>query len=467
MENTPKSKSIDFFSKISIIVKYYTACVLHRIMKPFITYTFDNEVCYIKRKLLYTPHSHTFLEHFFIFLFFLMDKISYKFKSSRWSIRNLQLNNFKYEMSYTNINSSNFVNFFLNGFRYVWMGVRYWVVGLLLALLSFYYLSYVRLLPMTRLLFEYLLLAMFVYWLLSGFVFFIKKYQYSKFTSVIQRFWKRTYALFWALETFVFLIFFYLTLNASEEPVYMYDQMKLYKTHLFSWRWFLKKSVPYVFLILISSYVMANLRWGIYMRQSTVIFVMTLVLLYILWLEFYQFFHIVNWYSDFNWVFDYDDYLWSVEIENRRTRLCNNYAALCLMAKFWHLIFIFIFWVFFVLRVNEIGRIRYTLFAACHQNFIILYIMSWLYMYPWLKYLGRKYLDVSFYWLFVNFRDLGVRVFFNDMYLYFIGVTEFIFGRSNLDKFYTGVYYYWVGSSNYTGYASFIKNTIMVDSFSL
>jgi hypothetical protein len=47
------------------------------------TYTFDNEVCYIKRKLLYTPHSHTFLEYFFIFLFFLMDKISYKFKSSR------------------------------------------------------------------------------------------------------------------------------------------------------------------------------------------------------------------------------------------------------------------------------------------------------------------------------------------------------------------------------------------------
>jgi len=76
------------------------------------------------------------------------------------------------------------------------------------------------------------------------------------------------------------------------------------------------------------------------------------------------------------------------------------------------------------LRINEIERVRYTLLAANLQNFIILYIMSWLYMYPWLKFLGRKYLDLSYYWFFVNFRDLGVRVFFTDLYLFSIGLIN-------------------------------------------
>jgi len=33
------------------------------------------------------------------------------------------------------------------------------------------------------------------------------------------------------IEGGVFVVFFFLTLNATEEPVYMYDQMKLFKDH--------------------------------------------------------------------------------------------------------------------------------------------------------------------------------------------------------------------------------------------
>ena len=134
----------------------------------------------------------------------------------------------------TKITLSTLCYSFLSGIRYFWLGIRYWFLGLILGLSAFYYLMYIRLLPFNKIIFEWTLIIMFLYWLLSGFVFFIKKYQYSKFTSVIQRFWKRTYIIFWLIESGVFLTFFYLTLNASEEPTYMYDQMKLYKTHLFS-----------------------------------------------------------------------------------------------------------------------------------------------------------------------------------------------------------------------------------------
>ena len=35
------------------------------------------------------------------------------------------------------------------------------------------------------------------------------------------------------IEGSLFVCFFYLVLNAPEEPVYMYDQIKIYKTHFF------------------------------------------------------------------------------------------------------------------------------------------------------------------------------------------------------------------------------------------
>lgn len=388
----------------------------------------------------------------------IVDHVASYQSSSRWSVRASQLTGFKY--SFKVDNSSPYASV-LSGLSYVWFSLRYWVVGIILALVAFYFLMYIRLLPFTKIVLEILLIAMFLYWLISGFVFFIKKYQYSKFTSVIQRFWKRAYILFWLLETVVFLIFFYLTLNASEEPVYMYDQMKLYKTHLFSWRWFLIKLLPSVFLILVGYYVLLQLRWGLFLKQTSVLFLLTLVLIYIVWLEFYQFFHIVNWYANFLWVYDYDEFLWTLEIEGRRTRLANNYAALCLMAKFWHLIFIFVFWVFFILRVNEIGRVRYALFSANTQNFVILYIMSWLYMYPWLKFLGRKYLDVSYYWFFSNFRDIGVRVFFSDSYLFFIGFSNWLTTSLCPYSFKNGLFFYWIGSSSSIGYTSFIKHGLL------
>lgn len=163
---------------------------------------------------------------------------------------------------------------------------------------------YLRLLSVHRVVFEWVLIVMFLYWLLSGFVFFVKKYQYNKFTSVIQRFWKRTYILFWLIESCVFLCFFYLTLNASEEPVYMYDQIKLHKSRLFSWRIFIFKLVSCVALLLITKKLMKSLKWGLFVQQSRTILFLTLLLVQIFWVEFYQFFHLVNFYNNLVWKFN-------------------------------------------------------------------------------------------------------------------------------------------------------------------
>lgn len=352
----------------------------------------------------------------------------------------------------------------LIGLKYLWLFVRYWAIGLLLFLLAAYYLLYIRSLAINKILFEWVLIIMFLYWLLSGFVFFIKKYQYSKFTSVIQRFWKRSYILFWLIETGVFLTFFYLTLNASEEPVYMYDQMKLYKTQLFSWRFFIIKIIPIVLLILLGYFVQLSLKWNLFNKQSSFLLLITLLLIYVVWLEFYQFFHIINFYGNLVWVYDIDEYLWNLEIEFRRTRLLNNYIAVCLMAKFWHLIFIFVFWVFFILRVSEINRVRYPLLVANLQNFIILYIMSWLYMVPWLKFALRRHLSSSYFWFFQNFRSIGVRVFFYDLKLFFFSIINYFqhFVKFNTSYF-SYNFFYWTFRCENSNYFKnhFIKDYII------
>ena len=157
------------------------------------------------------------------------------------------------------------------------------------------------------------------------------------------------------------------------------------------------------------------------------------------------------------WSFDADEYVWNLDLETRRTRLVNNYVALCLMAKFWHLIFIFIFWVFFILRINEIGRARYTLLAANLQNFIILYIMSWIFMLPWLKFSFRRLYDNTLFWYFLNARDLGVRVFFNDIKLFIYSLFN---NCECLYSYYVSSFYYWISSSYQTGFLQYRKSVI-------
>ncbi len=348
-------------------------------------------------------------------------------------------------------NKNNSKTLFL-GLKFLWKMLKVWAIGLILSIFIIYFLCYIKLLPTSKIIFSWLLIVMFIYWFISGFVFFFKKYQYSKFTTVIQRFWKRTYIIFWLIESCIFIVFFYLTLNSSSEPIYMYDQLRVFKSHLFSWRYFFIKVIPVIFIILLGFYLLLNLKWNTNSKHNSIILIITLNLLYILWLEFYQIFHIINFYTNISWIFDIDEYIWNLDISSRRTRLVNNYTAICLFAKFWHLVFIFIFWIFFVLRVNESNRVRYFFLSTNIQNFIILYFMSWLYMYPWLKFVFRKFLDINYFWFFTNNRNIYISIFFNDIKLFYYGLFNLNNYNIFSSKFYISNFFYWIETSNIINY---------------
>lgn len=133
----------------------------------------------------------------------------------------------------------------------IWKAVRNWILSIILFVVSVYFLSLVRVLPVNTVLFQWFALGMFSYWLISGFVFFVKKYRFTKYTSAIQRFWRRSYILFWLIESCLLVVFIYLTLNATQETSYMLDQISVFKNHLFSWKSFLPKLLLNTILVIL------------------------------------------------------------------------------------------------------------------------------------------------------------------------------------------------------------------------
>jgi len=163
------------------------------------------------------------LDKFYLLLdiiyFYLIHNIFYIYSTKNFNMRTkvrIQQTSWSFYKDLFLKNTLGFnLNHYFSGFNFLWNGLKYWLLGLLLGLSSFYYLTYIRLLPFNKVMLEWLLITMFLYWVMSGFVFFIKKYQYSKYTSVIQRFWKRTYILFWLIESGVLLVFFLYNLNCT------------------------------------------------------------------------------------------------------------------------------------------------------------------------------------------------------------------------------------------------------------
>jgi hypothetical protein len=351
---------------------------------------------------------------------------------------------------------------FLSGLKYIWLGLRIWIISLTIGLSIVYYSMVIRCLPFNKTVFVWIVIGMFSYWLLSGFVFFVKKYQFGKFTSAIQRFWRRSYILFWLIEFSLFSVYLYLTFNANQESFYMFDQVQTFKTHLFSWRVFLFKLFPLTLLLIVGYLFLLTIRWNILSKHTLWLIALSVVLTYIVWVEFYQFFHVINFYGNFNWTYDVDERLWSLELEPRKTRTVNHYVMLLLILKFWHIVFIFGFWIFFVLRSLEIGRIRYPMLSANLQNFIILYLFAWVTMYPWVKFLLRRYLDVPYYWFYVNNRRLGYRVFFNDISLVYYGLLDYINYKvyNNLANMFNTSFFYWTFSNESNLCASYRKSSI-------
>lgn len=315
---------------------------------------------------------------------------------------------------------------YFNAFKLVIKFIIRWSISLFLATLTAIVLYALRDVPVNKFLFICMSVGFFTYLLISGFVFFLKKYRYSKYTTAMHRYWRRTLSIFWLLEGFLFCVFLYLAIFSSQEPFFGYDNPQFMKDFTYPWRLFTQETSMLIFIIIITRYALVRLKDIAPFKLYTIILTVTLLFLSMAWGEFYQFYYILNHYNALDWVFDEDTGTWSLDYETKKTRILLHFITICVIAKFWHFAFILIFWMFSVSRWIQSERVHYSLFSSNLQHFIILYLLNWIVMYPWFKYAFRRHLYKNYTWMYTNFRNTGSRIFFMDLVNYGSTILESI-----------------------------------------
>lgn len=253
------------------------------------------------------------------------------------------------------------------------------------------------------------------FWLISGFNFFLKRGQFGKLTSALSRFWKRTNMYFWLVEGFLFLLFFYYYLNSSQEPTYFYDYSSLNQSYLPN----LHTIYLTTFLLVVTTlyYYFWTLNITNFTNQQNIahVLVLTVVLVYFYVIESYQFYYILTIFFENLWVFSCDLNLWVLETESPRLRLKHQYLILALIAKYWHFIFIFLSWIFFILKIFEQKRSYYTHSGFNLQNLIILFWLNFLFILQWFKWAAKRFFDGIYYWFFTDSNFQSIWYFFTEL----------------------------------------------------
>lgn len=144
---------------------------------------------------------------------------------------------------------------------------------------------------------------------MSGFNFFVKRYQYGKFTSQIQRFWKRTNTCFWLIEGFLLLLFFYYYLNSSQEPLYMYDYSAINQEFLIPLHVIFINIVLLSVVIYLMYFTLLRINSNAWVQLNLYLVVISVFVFVSFFLETYQFYYIISTFNERLWIFNEEDNL--------------------------------------------------------------------------------------------------------------------------------------------------------------
>jgi len=316
----------------------------------------------------------------------------------------------------------NYIPFF---FFYIFKFIKNCIISLTIVFVFINYSFFIFKFSFLKTISLWFLFGFFTLYLFSTFNFFIKRYKYGKYTSAIQRFWKRAFMCFWLIEGFFFIILIYYLFNASGEPIFGYDTFGLYTWQLLSVKNFIFNSFLIILLIHTFIYLLINIKYISLQKNIYFFLFLTFGYFYILFSESYQCYYLLNFYIEYMWLYSEDDSVWELTLDIPRTRNKNHYITFIIIAKFWHYIFIFISWIFFLMKTLELNRIRYAFLSMNFQNIIFFYIMSWIYLYSWVKWILRRFLDQSYYWFFTSFRPTTLNILINDFFLYLFNAFNF------------------------------------------
>jgi hypothetical protein len=276
------------------------------------------------------------------------------------------------------------------------------LVAVLLMVIYFIYTIFFFKIQFLKQLSVWFVIGMIYFWLMSGFNFFLKRYQYGKFTSQIQRFWKRTNTYFWLIEGFLILLFFYYFLNSSQEPLYMYDYSALNQEYLIS-LYVVGINVILLSLVIYFMYfTLLRINSNSWNQLNLYLILISSFIFFSFFIETYQFYYVISTFNERFWSFNEEENLWFVDIENPIIRTKQQYLMVCLIAKYWHFLFIFLSWVFFLIKSYERRKVTYVLFGANLQNMVLLYVLNFACYLQWFKWIYRRFFDLPYTWFMVS-----------------------------------------------------------------
>lgn len=306
---------------------------------------------------------------------------------------------------YINFYTSQIAKTIIIYLRIIFFNIKWILISALISFVYFFFSLFYLQIEFTKQLAIWFILFIVFYLLMSTFNNFLNKYKYGKFTSAIQRFWKRTGMTFWLLEGFLFIIFFYYFLNSSQEPLYMHDYSSLNQELLIQLKTSYKSMILISLAIYFSFIMILNNNYLNYYQNIILLTLISLIIFYTLYIETYQFIYIISLFTDKNWIFDDITQSWVLEFEQNTLRTKQQYFVLCLIAKYWHFIFIFISWFFFLIKCFEINKINYTLMGYNVQNLLILYILNLFCLVQWVKWSFKKFLELTYYWFHIQYDE--------------------------------------------------------------
>ena len=348
------------------------------------------------------------------------------------NISTIKTNNLYYNLNilnpHTNLRThkyDKFISILNSSVKIIVFNIKWLLLAGILSLLYFYISLFYIQIDFTKQLSVWYILLISYYLLISTFNNFLNKYKYGKFTSAIQRFWKRTGMIFWLIEGFLFLLFFYYFLNSSQEPLYMFDYSNLNQENLIQLKLCYKNMILLSICIYLSFILLLNINFFVYAQSLLILLLISLIIFYTLYIESYQFVYIVSIFGDKEWIFNDINQLWVLEVEQNNLRVKQQYFVLCLVAKYWHFIFIFISWFFFLVKSLESNKISITLLGYNVQNLVILYLLNILCLVQWMKYIFKKFLEITYFWFYTQYDEKLFLTFIIEFWNSILSFTNF------------------------------------------
>lgn len=252
-----------------------------------------------------------------------------------------------------------------------------------------------------------------VYWLLSVFIFLIKKSLYGKFSSIIQRFWKRSLMLFWSIEIFLFCVYLFLICNSPEETFNVLDFSKFNKSY-----------IAYLSETLYKNLYLIYINTGLYIYLLNIKFSKKkFFILFFVWFHvlFYTELTQIMYYNNYLWnycyVYDCEEKVWSQQYDYLKSRVYYYYIFVFILLKFWHIFFIYYYMIITYWSMSTFSNNSYNWISSLYQNFFYIYLFNFIFLYVYFKKVVKYYGSIEYTDFFLN-QNLTRYKIYDCIYLY-------------------------------------------------